>query len=182
MGLKIDVPSRVKVIVRGTFKDEGGADQPFDFNLLCRRMSADQLKKSLDNSKTSVTDFMLEVIEDWQGVHDADDLPIAFTKAAWRKLCQIHGAALVAFRAYLAQTTAKEHKEMLFLPSWVNLVEIDAELNAIFVRYQQKAKLARASAKRHRARGDMVRWRNHCAVARAWEMALDDLRMLACPF
>jgi hypothetical protein len=55
-----------------------------------------------------VADFMLEVIEDWQGVRDADDQPMQFTEAAWRQLCKIPGVSLVAFRTYLAEVGAKE--------------------------------------------------------------------------
>ena len=71
---------------------------------------------------------------------------------------------------------------LLFLPSGAKWIEVDGELHALAARYREKATLARASAKRYRARGDMVRWRRACAVARVWEMALNSLQMLACPF
>jgi hypothetical protein len=109
MGIKIVVSNLVKFKVKGTIKDEAGTDQPFDFHLTCRRLDADQIKTKLaDNSETSVADFMLEVIEDWQGVRDADDQPMQFTEAAWRQLCKIPGVSLVAFRTYLAEVGAKE--------------------------------------------------------------------------
>jgi hypothetical protein len=71
---------------------------------------------------------------------------------------------------------------MLFLPPGANWTEVDADLHAVVKRYLEKAKLARASAKRYRARGDLVRWRKACAVAHVWEMAHDALWMVACPF
>lgn len=109
MGIKIVVSNLVKFKVRGTIKDEAGTDQPFDFHLTCRRLDADQIKTKLaDSSETSVADFMLEVIEDWQGVRDAEDQPMQFTEAAWRQLCKIPGVSLVAFRTYLAEVGAKE--------------------------------------------------------------------------
>jgi hypothetical protein len=71
---------------------------------------------------------------------------------------------------------------MLFLPGGAKWAEVVAELHAVAARYLEKAKLARASAKRYRARGDLVRWRKACAVARVWEMAHANLEMVACPF
>lgn len=71
---------------------------------------------------------------------------------------------------------------MLFLPQGAKWIEVDAELHAVAESYSEKAKLARANAKRYRARGDLVRWRKACAVARVWEMAHDALWMVACPF
>ncbi|MCA3303794.1 MAG: hypothetical protein INF98_16690 [Roseomonas sp.] len=109
MSIKIVVSNLVKFKVKGTIKDEAGTDQPFDFHLTCRRLDEDQIKTKLaDNSETSVTDFMLEVIEQWQGVRDAEDKPMDFTEAAWRQLCKIRGVSLVAFRTYLAEVGAKE--------------------------------------------------------------------------
>jgi hypothetical protein len=109
MGIKIVVSNLVKIKVRGTIKDEAGTDQPFDFSLTCRRLDADQIKTKLsDNSEASVSDFMLEVIEDWAGVRDADDKPLPFSESAWGQLCKIPGVSLVAFRTYLSEVGAKE--------------------------------------------------------------------------
>lgn len=71
---------------------------------------------------------------------------------------------------------------LLFLPSGAAWAEVDAELHSVAARYREKAALARATAKRHRARGDLVRWRKANAVARVWEMAHDALLIVACPF
>ena len=109
MSIKIVVSNLVKFKVRGTIKDEAGTDQPFDFHLTCRRLDADQIKTKLaDSSETSVADFLLEVIEGWSGVRDADDKPMDFSDGAWRQLCKIPGVAIVAFRVYLSEVGAKE--------------------------------------------------------------------------
>ena len=60
--------------------------------------------------------------------------------------------------------------------------EVDAELHQLANRYRDKAARARAQAKRHRARGDLVRWRKANAVARVWEMAAAGLWDMGCPF
>lgn len=110
MSIKIIVSNKLKFKVKGTIKDEEGRDQPFDFALTCTRLDQDQIKAKLGPSgdDTSVVDFMLEVIEDWQGVRDAEDKPMAFTEAAYRELCRIPGVSVVAFRTYLAEVGAKE--------------------------------------------------------------------------
>lgn len=109
MGIKIVISDKLKFKVKGTIKNEEGVDQPFDFGLTCRRLDSDGIKTKLsDNSETSVIDFMLEVIEDWQGVRDAEDKPLAFSEAAWRELCKIPGVGVVAFRTYLSEVGAKE--------------------------------------------------------------------------
>jgi len=109
MSIKIVVSDKLKFKVKGTIKNEAGVDEPFDFSLTCLRLDSDGIKSKLsDNSETSVVDFMLEVIEDWQGVRDADDKPLPFSDVAWRNLCKIPGVSVVAFRTYLAEVGAKE--------------------------------------------------------------------------
>lgn len=110
MSIRIVVSNKLKFKVKGTIKDEEGKDQPFDFTLTCNRLDQDQIKAKLGPSgdDTSVVDFMLEVIEDWQGVRDPDDYPLPFSEANYRALCKIPGVSVVAFRTYLAEVGAKE--------------------------------------------------------------------------
>lgn len=109
MSIKIVISNTVKFKVKGTIKDEAGVDQPFDFSLTCMRLDTDAIKARLqDNNETSVTEFLIDVIEDWQGVRDSDEKPLAYSEAAWRQLCKIPGVASVAFRTYLSEVGAKE--------------------------------------------------------------------------
>jgi hypothetical protein len=110
MAIKIIVSHKLKFKVRGTIKDEEGRDQPFDFSLICTRLDQDEIKAKLGpgGDDTSVVDFMLEVIEDWQGVRDTEDKPMIFTEHNYRSLCRIPGVSVVAFRTYLAEVGAKE--------------------------------------------------------------------------
>jgi len=95
--------------VRGTFKDDAGVDQPFDFSLTCRRLDADAWQAKIrDRGDASITEFMLEVIEDWAGVKDPDDKPLAWSDDAWRALCLLPGVAMLSYRTYLAEAGAKE--------------------------------------------------------------------------
>lgn len=109
MAIKITVSSRVKFKVRGTVKDEAGADVPFDFSLTCRRLDMDALQaKMRERGDAPVSEFLLDVIEDWQGVKDADDKPLAWSDDAWRALCQIPGVGMLAYKTYLSEVGAKE--------------------------------------------------------------------------
>lgn len=108
MAIKIVVSSTCKFKVRGTIKDEAGTDQAFDFWLTARRLDAEQIQAKLREGETSVVDFMVEVVEDWSGVKDADDKPLPYSEAAYRELARIPGVAQVAFRAYLNESGAKE--------------------------------------------------------------------------
>lgn len=83
---------------------------------------------------------------------------------------------------WLRRDAADSPAGLLFLPPGVKWAAVDAELHAVSARYLEKAKLARATAKQHRQRGDLVRWRKANSVARVWEMAHDALWMVACPF
>lgn len=109
MAIKISISNTVRFKVRGTIKDEAGIDQPFDFQLQCMRLDADQIKSKLgSDSEASVTDFLADVIEDWTGVRGADDKPVAYSEDELRKLCKIPGVAAVAFKTYLLEVGAKE--------------------------------------------------------------------------
>lgn len=109
MAIKILVSDRTKFKVKGTIKDEAGADQPFDFSLTCKRLDADQIQAKLrGESDASVTDFLADVVEGWAGVKDADDKPMDFDEDHFRALCRIPGIAGLAFRTYLVEVGAKE--------------------------------------------------------------------------
>lgn len=109
MAIKIVVSNTVKFKVKGTIKDEAGVDQPFDFWLTCTRLDSDQIQAKLrGESEASVTDFLVDVVEDWSGVKDADDKSIPYSEEALRQLCRITGVAALTFRTYLSEVGAKE--------------------------------------------------------------------------
>lgn len=59
---------------------------------------------------------------------------------------------------------------------------MDSELIEIMRTFSVKASRARATAKKARERGDMVKWKKFNAVARVWEMAARDIDLIGCPF
>lgn len=108
MAIKITVSNLVKFKVRGTIKDEQGIDQPFDFSLVCERRKTDQLKDLLENSSNqTVLEFMTSVINDWDGVRDAEGKPIPYSEDNLRALFQIPGVGALAFRTYFDETSAR---------------------------------------------------------------------------
>lgn len=109
MAIKIVISDTVRFKVKGTINGADGSPSPFDFTLTCRRLDAEQLKARLsDGTESSTIDFLLEVVEDWSGVRDAEDAPLPYSEAALRALLKIPGLAAVAFRAYLIESGAKE--------------------------------------------------------------------------
>ena len=109
MAIKIIISNTVRFKVKGTIKDEAGTDQPFDFSLTCTRLDAEQIQAKLrTDSEASVTDFLIDVVEDWAGVKDADDKALPFSEDNLRALCRIPGVASLAFRTYLSEVGAKE--------------------------------------------------------------------------
>lgn len=108
MSFKIIVSNTVKFKVRGTIKDESGADMPFDFTVTARRLDTDTIRDRLsDESESKVTDFLASVVEDWAGVKDADDKPIPYSEEALRAACRVPGIALLMFQTYFSETSAK---------------------------------------------------------------------------
>lgn len=108
MAIKLTVSPLVKFKVKGTIKDESGADQPFDFSLICERRNTDEIAGLLrDKSDQSLTEFMVGVIRDWDGVRDEENKPIPYSKEELEKLFLIPGVGAIAFRTYFEESGAK---------------------------------------------------------------------------
>lgn len=109
MAIKIVISDTVGIKVKGTINDAAGVPQPFDFNLTCTRLDADQISAKLKSeSEASITDFLADIIQGWSAVRDADEKPLPYTEQNMRQLCKIPGVANLAFRTYLAEVGAKE--------------------------------------------------------------------------
>ncbi len=109
MAIKIVISNTVKFRVKGSIKDENGVDQPFTFGLTCTRLDSEQIQSKLrSDSDSSIADFLLEVIEDWEQVRGDDDKPLTYTEANLRLLCRIPGVAAIMLRTYMAEVGAKE--------------------------------------------------------------------------
>ncbi len=109
MAIKIIVSDTVGFKVKGTINDAAGVAQPFDFNLTCTRLDADQIQAKLkSDSESSITDFMADVVMGWSGVKGEDDKPIPYSEESLRQLFKIAGVAAVSFRTYMTEVGAKE--------------------------------------------------------------------------
>lgn len=109
MAIKIQVANKVGVIVKGKYPDEKGAQQSFDFKLICNRLSDEAFAAKVAGvaEGTSAVDFMIDEIEDWEGVKDEDGNKVEYSPAAYRQLCEIPGVAMLAFVAYRDERGAK---------------------------------------------------------------------------
>lgn len=109
MAIKIVVSNTVGFKVKGSVNDEKGMAQPFHFDLTCVRLNSEQIQEKLKSeSEASIIDFMLDVVENWVGVRDADDKVLSYSQDNFRQLCLIPGVARIVFNTYLAEVGAKE--------------------------------------------------------------------------
>lgn len=109
MAISIVVSDTVGIKVKGTLVDSAGITQPFDFRLTCTRLDSDQISAKLKNDpESSITDFLIDVVQDWSGVRDADGKPVPYSESALQQLCKLQGVAMLALRAYLSDVGAKE--------------------------------------------------------------------------
>lgn len=106
MAFKLKVMNKLRVPVKGTINDEDGNPVKFDFTLLCKRLNQTQIDKVIADKDSSVRDFLQSVVEGWESVNDADDVPIAFTTANLANVLEQPGLHTVCFGAYLKEVGA----------------------------------------------------------------------------
>lgn len=109
MSISIVISNKVKFKVKGFIKNEAGVDQPFDFDLICRRLDTDEIQEQKSEDGAFVyADFMEAVIEDWAGVKDDNKQAVPYSDGAWRALAKIPGVAALAWSSYIRENGAKE--------------------------------------------------------------------------
>jgi hypothetical protein len=108
MAIKMVISDQVGIKVKGTINDPAGIPQPFDFNLVCQRLDAEQIKVRLNSaSDDSISGFLVDIVESWSGVRDEDDKFLPYSADALRQLCRIPGIATLTLQTYLAEAGAK---------------------------------------------------------------------------
>ena len=108
MAISIIVSDTVGIKVAGTINNATGTPVPFNFNLICTRMDADQIQEKLKiESDASLTDFLASVTTGWSGVKGADEQFLDYSEANLRRLCKLPGMAAIAFHTYLSEAGAK---------------------------------------------------------------------------
>lgn len=109
MGIQINVGKVVGFKVAGTYQDEKGIKQPFDFKLICDRLDDEEYEAKVKASSddNTVVDFMLDVIRDWDDVRDDNKKKLDYSPEAYRTLCKLPGVGRLAFDAFRYERGAK---------------------------------------------------------------------------
>ncbi len=109
MAISIVVDNKVKFKVAGKLKSAEGVDKPFDFDLVCKRLDADEIQaKRSEDGGFVYADFLADVVEGWSGVKDGQGQPVPFSAEALASLNKIPGVAALAFHTFLRENGAKE--------------------------------------------------------------------------
>lgn len=108
MAISFKISPTVAFKVAGTVQDDNGAAVSFDFTLIARRLSDDDMQAAMADQVRSVAAFLADVCTGWRGVLDDEGNPVEFTHQALAALLNAYrGLAGVAYRAYLADAGAK---------------------------------------------------------------------------
>ena len=109
MSIKIVVSDTVKFAVKGSIRNAAGVDEPFGFNLVAKRLDAEEIRARLQGQDDQpLAEFFSELVEDWSGVRGADDKPLPYNLDNLRALFKLPGLAALTFRTYLTEVGAKE--------------------------------------------------------------------------
>ena len=109
MAIKIVVSDTVRFGVKGVIRGATGADEPFGFNLTCKRLDSEEIQSRLRAQEDQpLTDFFAEIVLDWSGVQSETGQPLPYSVENLRALFRIPGTAALAFRTYLSEVGAKE--------------------------------------------------------------------------
>ena len=106
MAFKLVKRNKLRVQVKGTFKDEEGKPVNFDFTLLCRRLSQAEIETAIKNSDEPVKEFVQRVTEDWEGVLGEDGQPLSFEASNLDAVLDQAGMAVVCYQSYLKEVGA----------------------------------------------------------------------------
>jgi hypothetical protein len=110
MPYKLAIGNVIGVKMKGTTRDENGAEKRFEFTLVCNRVGNEELRKLL-TSRESVTaeSFFEKNATNWRGqelVQDEEGRPAPFSAEALAVLFTIEGMASMCWQAYLDQVVA----------------------------------------------------------------------------
>jgi hypothetical protein len=106
---KLAIADLIGVTVAGSTITEDGAEKPFKFVLVCKRLTQEQLKAELDSQGRTANKFFEENAQNWRDqdlVLEPGNAPAAFSVDALRLLFTINGMAAACWQAYLQQVMA----------------------------------------------------------------------------
>lgn len=116
MSICYEIDDIVKFIVKGSFADRTGKDQPFNFTLTCERVdpdAIDEFLKTLSNGGKIIDFFLADGVSSehrtlgWTGVKTKTGAEVPFAADELQKLFKLPGIPVLAWRRYLEEIQAK---------------------------------------------------------------------------
>lgn len=100
MAIKVTLSDIVGINVKGNYNDEKGVVQPFDFKLICKRLTAPQIDKKINDDGMDYVDFIAEVTQDWLNVLDDAGKQLPYSESELRRIFTIPGVPFLAYASY----------------------------------------------------------------------------------
>lgn len=108
MTISLVIDDKVKVPVKGFLSDSKGRSTKFEFALICRRQSQEEIEAQLEVKDKKLSEIVQEVTTDWEGVVDAAGQAVPFASDALAQLLGIGNLGALAFASYVKERGAKE--------------------------------------------------------------------------
>jgi len=106
MAFKLVTRNKVRVLVKGSQSDENGKQVPFNFVLLCTRLSQTQIEEASANKEGRIAEFIQSVANGWEGVLDDAGQPLPFNDENLAAVMDEAGVPGVCFQAYMKEVGA----------------------------------------------------------------------------
>jgi len=108
MAICLVIDDKVKVPVKGFLSDSKGRSSKFEFALICRRQSQEEIDVQVQTEGKKLSEIVQEVATDWEGVVGEDGKPVPFSQDALAQLLGIGNLSALAFTSYVKERGAKE--------------------------------------------------------------------------
>ncbi len=106
MAFKLVKRNKLRVPVKGSIPDEGGAQVKFDFTLLCKRLVQSEIDVVLADKEALTHDFLHQVTEGWEGVFSETGDVLEFSAEALDLVLEQPAMRSICFGAYLKEVGA----------------------------------------------------------------------------
>jgi hypothetical protein len=106
MALKLVIRKKLRVPVKGSFKDEDGKPVNFEFVLICDRLSQTEIDDAIKNKDETVKAFVQRVATGWESVLAEDGQPLRFDADNLAAVLDQAGMPVVCYQSYLKEVGA----------------------------------------------------------------------------
>lgn len=106
MALIVVVRKKLRVPVKGTMKDENGKPAPFDFTLVCDRLTQTEIEEAIGDKAETVKEFVKRVTTDWEDVRAESKELIPFSVDSLASVLDMAGMPVVCYQSYLKEVGA----------------------------------------------------------------------------